>query len=171
MHHLKTSCLLLLLFCLSPAAATENNRFVYTPYKPQKVVFDFYFDEPAKINSALYWIRSYLNPLLEEPYSYVPEEMEIIVIIHGTEIVTTVKKNRHKYKDTVARMKYYADFGVKYKVCGLVMDEYGYKPADFLDFVEVVPSAITELAHWQSLGYAVIRPTILQKKSAIEDIR
>ena len=32
-------------------------QFSQTPYEPQKVVFDFYFNEPQAINSALYWVR------------------------------------------------------------------------------------------------------------------
>ena len=40
-------------------AETRGGRWVQTPYQAQKVLFDFYFDEPEKINSALYWIRSH----------------------------------------------------------------------------------------------------------------
>ncbi len=151
--------------------ADEKAQFVNTPYPPQKVVFDFYFDDPQKINSALHWVRSLLNPLMEEPYGYTPEEIDIKVIIHGTEIVTLAKKNYKKYREAVERMRYYAAFGVQFKACGLVMDEYGYNVKDFYNFVEVVPSAITELAHWQMKGYGLISPTILQKKQAIKDIR
>lgn len=153
------------------AHASETGTYVNTPYSPQKVVFDFYFDEPQKINSGLYWIRSLLNPLMEEPYGYSPEELDIKVIIHGTEIVTLAKKNYKKYQEAVQRMRYYAGFGVQFKVCGLVMDEYGYSVKDFYDFVEVVPSAISELAHWQMKGYGLITPSIMQKKHAIKDIR
>ena len=153
------------------AQAGETGRFVNTPYPPQKVVFDFYFDEPQKIDSALHWLRSFLNPLMEEPYAYTPEELDIKVVIHGTEIVTLAKKNYKKYREAVERMRYYAGFGVQFKACGLVMDEYGYSVKDFYDFVEVVPSAITELAHWQMKGYGLISPTIMQKKQAIKDIR
>lgn len=172
MHPLKQQfTAVLLLFCLMPPVMADKGRYTYTPYSEQKVVFDFYFADPQEINSSLYWIRSLLNPLMAEPYGFAPEEIDIKVIIHGTEIVTLVKKNKPKYKDAVARMEYYAAFGVQFKVCGLVMDEYGYKPEDFHSFVEVVPSAITELTHWQMKGYGVIRPTILLKKKAIEEIR
>lgn len=39
------------------------------------------------------------------------------------------------------------------------------------DFVELVPSAITELAHWQLKGYALIKPEVMDKKLSIEEIR
>jgi intracellular sulfur oxidation DsrE/DsrF family protein len=144
---------------------------VQTPYAEPKVVYDFYFDEPAKINSALYWIRSLMNPLGEDPYNYAPEFMDIVVVIHGTEIVTVVNKNYEKYKDAVERMRYYAQLGVNFRVCGLAAFDYGYIDKDFYEFIEIAPSAITELSHCQQQGYSLITPVIMDKKHAIEDIR
>jgi intracellular sulfur oxidation DsrE/DsrF family protein len=135
------------------------------------VVFDFYFDDPQKINSALYWIRSLMNPLSESPYDMAPEMMDIKVIIHGTEIVTVARHNYEKYQDAVERMRYYAALGVEFRVCGLAAQDYDYTLADFYEFVKVTPSAITELAHWQSQGYAVIAPEIMDKKYSIQEIR
>ncbi len=162
-------CALALL--LAPAAALAEARTVETPYEEPKVVFDFYFDDPQKVGSALYWIRSLMQPLLEDPYGYAPEFMDIKVVIHGTEIVTLAKKNYAKYKDAVERMKYYASLGVQFKACGLAAHDYDYTAADFYDFVELVPSAITELAHWQQQGYALIAPNIQEKRFSIEEIR
>jgi hypothetical protein len=39
------------------------------------------------------------------------------------------------------------------------------------DFVEVTPSAITELMHWQNQGYALITPQVHEKKFSIDNIR
>ncbi len=160
----------LALLAASAITRAEGTR-VQTPYGEQKVLFDFYFDDPAKIDSALYWIRSLLNPLMAEPYGYAPESLNLIVLIHGTEIVATVKHNYERYGEAVERMRYYADLGVKFRVCGLAAEDFGYKLDDFYDFIEVAPSAITELAHWQLQGYALIRPEIMEKKFAIEEIR
>ena len=156
---------------LLPASASAEAKLVQTPYEEQKVVFDFYFDDPRKIDSALYWVRSLMNPLMDEPYNFAPEFLDLIVLIHGTEIVTTVKHNYEKYKDAVERMKYYAALGVKFRVCGLAAGDYGYRPSDFHDFIELAPSAITELAHWQMKGYALIKPEVLPKRFTIEEIR
>jgi hypothetical protein len=49
--------------------------------------------------------------------------------------------------------------------------DYDYSIDDFDEFIEVVPSAITELSHWQQQGYSLITPTVLKKKHAIEEIR
>ena len=161
---------LVALVLVSPGAL-EAAKVEQTPYTEQKVVFDFYFDEPQKIASALYWIRSLMKPLLEEPYGYAPEFLDLIVVVHGTEIVTLAKHNYEKYKDVVDRMKYYAALGVDFRVCGLAAEDYGYRAQDLQDFVKLVPSAMAEIAHWQLQGYALIKPEILPKKYAIEDIR
>jgi intracellular sulfur oxidation DsrE/DsrF family protein len=164
--------LLFSMFLLAPLAQADSAaEFVQTPYGEPKVVFDFYFDDPQKINSALYWIRALMNPLGESPYELAPELMDIKVIIHGTEIVTVAKHNYKKYQDAVERMRYYAALGVEFRVCGLAAQDYDYTPADFYEFVKVTPSAIAELVHWQNEGYAVITPDIKEKKYSIEEIR
>lgn len=143
-----------------------------TPYADeQKVVFDFFLDDPAKTASALYWLRAYINPLLEEPYGFAPELMDIKVIIHGTEIVTVASKNYEKYRDIVERMKYYHALGVEFRVCALAAQDYDYSIDDFQDFILMTPSAITELGHWQQQGYALIRPIIYTRTHTIEEIR
>jgi len=134
-------------------------------------LFEFYFDDPRKIGSALFWVRALIHPLMEAPYGYTPEDLSLVVVIHGTEIVTVAKKNEAKYQEAVDRMRYYADLGVKFKVCGLAAEDYGYALKDFQDFIHVVPNAITELAHWQQQGYALILPQVMEKKIDIESIR
>lgn len=163
--------LLVFVFVSQSAFAEPGAVLVQTPYTEQKVVFDFYFDDPEKINTALYWIRSLMNPLMDTPYEMAPEFMDIKVIIHGTEIVTVAKKNYGKYKDAVDRMRYYESLGVEFRVCGLAADDYGYRLEDFQDFIKLTPSAITELAHWQLQGYALITPQVMTKKLSIEEIR
>ena len=170
--------LLWILLCsgLLPIAAVaaddeQHATFIATPYTEQKVVFDFYLDDPAKINAALYWIRSLMNPLTEEPYGLAPEMLDLKVIVHGTEIVTLARKNYERYSDAVERMRYYASLGVSFKVCALAAHDYDYSVEDFYDFVEVVPSAITELAHWQLQGYALITPQVPIRTKTIDEIR
>ena len=164
-----TLLMLLWLGVVTPVHAA--GRGVATPYAPAKVVFEFYLDDPQKIGSALYWVRSLINPLLDAPYNYSPEDLKVVVVIHGTEIVTVATKNETKYQEVVERMRYYADLGVSFKVCGQAAEDYGYTVQDFQDFIEVVPNAIPELAHWQQQGYALITPQILDKKINIESIR
>jgi intracellular sulfur oxidation DsrE/DsrF family protein len=161
----------LLLIFLIPSPLPAAGTPVQTPYTEPKVVFDFFLAEPGHIHSALFWIRALMNPLMDDPYNYAPDFMDIVVVIHGTEIVTTVKHNYEKYRNAVERMRYFAELGVKFKVCGLAAQDYGYQVKDFQEFIELVPSAITELAHWQLKGYAVITPQVREKKFSIEEIR
>ncbi|WP_296755875.1 DsrE family protein [Thiobacillus sp.] len=169
MKSILVSLMLLWLGAIAPAQAA--GKWVATPYAPPKVMFEFYLDDPQKIGSALYWVRSLMNPLMEAPYNYSPEDMNIVVVIHGTEVVTVATKNEAKYQEAVDRMRYYADLGVSFKVCGQAAEDFGYAVADFQDFIEVVPNGIVELAHWQQQGYALIVPKILEKTIDIESIR
>jgi len=147
-------------------------EFIQTPYSDeQNVLFELFLDEPGKIHSALFWLRSYMNTLMEEPYAMAPEFINVIVLVHGTEIVTLAKKNYEKYHGAVERMRYYEQLGVEFRVCGAAAHDYGYTASDFYSFVKIVPSAMTELAHWQSEGYALIRPLVFEKKYSIEEIR
>ncbi|MBT9568136.1 MAG: DsrE family protein [Thiobacillus sp.] len=169
---MKAAPILLMCLCLGLASPVHAaGKSVTTPYAPAKVMFEFYLDDPQKIGSALYWVRSLMNPLFAAPYNYSPEDHKIVIVIHGTEIVTVAKKNEAKYQEAVDRMRYYADMGVSFKVCGQAAEDYGYAVKDFQDFIEVVPNAITELAHWQQQGYALIVPQVLDKKINIETIR
>ena len=146
-------------------------RFVQTPYEEPKVVFDIFLDRPEKMGPALFWLRAMMNPLTEAPYDLAPEFMDIKVVVHGMEIVTLAKKNYEKYRNVVERMRYYAALGVEFKACALAATDYGYTLNDFHEFVQVVPSAITELAHWQQKGYGLIVPQVLTKEISIEKIR
>ncbi len=169
MRRALTLLVLLILSVMSPALAA--GKWVATPYAPAKAVFEFYLDDPRKIGSALYWVRALMNPLLDAPYSYSPEDLTIVVVIHGNEIVTVAKRNEAKYQEAVDRMRYYANLGVSFKVCGQAAEDFGYAVKDFQEFIEVVPNAITELAHWQQQGYALIVPKVMEMRFDIESIR
>ena len=166
----RTVALLLSIACAT-LMAHASGKLIHPPYQDPKVVVEFYFDDQRHINSALYWVRAFMNPLTEPPYDLAPEFMDIVVVVHGTEIVTLAKKNYGRYKDAVERMRYYAALGVKFRVCGIAMEDYGSSADDLQDFVEVVPSAMTELVYWQQQGYGLLRPQILEKRFSIEDIR
>ncbi len=166
--------LIYLLFVFLSISFAEKARVVQTPYEaPFRAVVEFYFDEPEKIRPALEWVANIIHVLSKEPYEFIPgEDIDIVVVIHGTEITTLVKKNREKYRDIWERVEGLSMYGVKFKVCGMAAELiYGYKPEDFPEFVELVPSAITELLHWQQKGYPLLIPRIYERKRPIEEIR
>ncbi len=163
-------CLIYLLLFAAAGGARAGNT-VSTDYQDPKAVFEFFFADPRHIGNGLDWIRSFMNPLIDEPYNLAPEFIGIVVVIHGTEIVTLAKHNYEKYSDSVERMRYFASLGVQFKVCGLAAADYGYKPDDLHDFVDIVPSAMAEVAHWQRQGYGLVIPQIHEKRFSIEEIR
>jgi intracellular sulfur oxidation DsrE/DsrF family protein len=177
---MRIQVLLLVLAMASPVFATDPTvnpptrsgaQTTFPPYTEQKVVFDFYFDHPQKIGPAIQWVDGLMKPLISEPYSYLPEFLDIKVILHGTEVVALARKNYKTYQAAVERMRFLASLGVEFRVCATSLQEYAYRPEDMQEFLKIVPSAITDLAHWQLKGYAVIQPQILSKKFASEDIR
>ncbi|OZB35799.1 MAG: hypothetical protein B7X44_08550 [Halothiobacillus sp. 15-55-196] len=108
---------------------------------------------------------------MDSPYNEAPEMMNIVVVIHGTEIVTLAKKNYQKYKVAVDRMNYYHQLGVQFHICGLALHDFDYTPKDMQDFVKIVPSAFADLAGLQQEGYALITPRIFAKQLNTQDIR
>jgi intracellular sulfur oxidation DsrE/DsrF family protein len=169
MHRLPGILLVALLF--QPVAAQAEARFVHPPMNDPKVVFELYLDDPAKLASALYWIRSYMNPLIDEPYGLAPEFLNTVVVIHGTEIVALAKHNYGRYQQEVERLRYYAQLGVKVRVCALAAEDFGYAAQDLQDFVELAPSAMIDLVYWQQQGHALIKPEIMDKRFSVEEIR
>jgi intracellular sulfur oxidation DsrE/DsrF family protein len=161
--------LILIWLTLLPLSARAEAPVVNTPYAPPRVVYDIFLDHPAKLGAALYWLRSLILPLSEAPYEYNPETIK--VVLHGTELVAVARKNEVRYREEVARMRYYAELGIEFKVCALALQDYGYRPVDMQDFVQVVPSAMAELVHWQNQGYALLTPQVLEKRFALEEIR
>lgn len=164
---------LIILLALVPLRGMASSaEFINTPYaEEQKVVFDFYFDDPQKIDSALYWLKGLVDPLMAPPYNYAPDDINIKVVLHGTEVVTLAKHNYARYRRAVERMRYYADLGVEFRLCAIAAQDYGYQLADLQDFVQVVPSGLAELAHWQKQGYVLIAPRIQEKRYSIDEIR
>ena len=172
MRNLRVIFGLLTALLLPAQSFASSAEFVATPYADeQKIVFDFYFDEPQKINPALYWLKGLVDPLMAEPYNLSPDDINIKVILHGTEVVALAKHNYEQYKKAVQRMRYYAALGVEFRLCSITARDYDYVLKDLQDFVQLVPSGIAELAHWQSKGYVLITPKVQERHQTISEIR
>ncbi len=52
------------------------------------------------------------------------------------------KMGKERYLEVVQRMRYYASQGVKFKVYGLALQDFGYRLPDMQNFVEVATEAI-----------------------------
>lgn len=140
-------------------ALQAKGQLVETPYADeQKVVLQFFFNHPSKISVGIDWLRTYLNTLMNPPYGFAPEFMDIKVIMHGTEIVALTAQHQEEYRPIQERLQYYASLGVDIRICGSYAEFLGYKPEDFPDYVKIVPSGPNELVHWQQQGYALLIP-------------
>ena len=156
----------ILLFVLSLSFAQEGGKFVQTDYvRPFKAVVEFYFDHPEKIGPALGWVSNLVYVLSNPPYNFTQEDMDIIVIAHGRELPVFAKENREKYESIVERIESLSLYGVKFMVCAMAARQfYGYTEKDFYPFVTLVPSALTEIIHWQQKGYGLLIPQVLISK-------
>ena len=170
MHRL---LLALLLVAALPGKAVQaaGAEVEDTPYAAQAVVFEFFYNDPAHMAPALDWLRNLHTTLTSEPYGHAPDDLSIKVVVHGTEIVTLAQRNYRRYGPLVERMRYYAELGVEFRVCALTAEAYGYRPEELYEFVQVVPSAMAELAHWQARGHALLQPLVLEKRFSVDEIR
>ena len=153
------------------AAHIHAAELTYPKYTEQKVVYEFYFDHPQKIATALYWLKSHIITLTDEPYGFAIDDLDIKVVIHGTELVTLAKNNYAQYTDIVERMRYYSELGIDFRACASAAHDFGYQAEDLQEFIKLVSSAIVDLAHWQLQGYALIVPKVTDKKFTTEEIR
>lgn len=144
--------------------AQEHARSVYTEYKkPFKVVYELFLDHPEKLRPALGWISNVLFVLTNPPYNFSLDDVDIVVVSHGREVPVFARQNREQYRDMVERMESLSLYGVKFKVCKMAAEQvYGLSERDIYPFVELVPSAITEIIHWQMQGYALMIPQVFE---------
>ncbi|MFN7065234.1 MAG: DsrE family protein [Aquificaceae bacterium] len=158
--------ILSLLFLITFVFAQQQGKVIQTPYqKPFKVVFEFFFDHPEKLRPALGWISNVIYILTSPPYNFSLEDIDIVVVSHGRELPAFVTRNREKYEDIVERLESLSLYGVKFKVCRIAAEQiYGLSEKEFYPFVELVPSAITEIIHWQLQGYALMIPQVFEIK-------
>ncbi|MCS6998392.1 MAG: DsrE family protein [Aquificaceae bacterium] len=153
-----------LFLILSLLYAQPHGKVVQTPYqKPFKVVYELFLDHPEKLRPALGWISNLFFVLTNPPYNFSPDDLEVVVVSHGRELPVFVAKNRKEYGDIVERLESLSLYGVRFKVCRMAAEQvYGFSERDFYPFVELVPSAIVEIIHWQLQGYALMVPQVFE---------
>ena len=161
MSHKTLAFLAALWFASCAFSAQAGGTFLQTPYGSPKVVFEIYLDNPAKLGHAINWVRNMTHTLSRDPYTFDPKTLK--VVMHGVEIQATVKEFENNFPDTVEKMRALSEQGVEFKVCNYAREQYGYTFDDFQDFIQVVPSAIVEVAYWQNQGYALMTPQVFFK--------
>ena len=120
-----------------------------------KAVFDFNFEDPDGVNRALTPISFFIKTVQEYgPVSFEP--YDLIVVLHGSEVVAFARQNYHQYKDIVDRSASLAEAGVKFEICSVAAGALGFDVDDFHGFVDVVPLGTYALAYHQTQGYALL---------------
>lgn len=157
---------LLLLLSFSITFAHFDGKSAHPTYqKPFKVLFHIFLDKPEKFRPALGWISNVFQVLTNPPYEFSPEDIKIVVVSQGREIPFFTLKSRMEHPDVYERLESLSLYGVKFKVCRIAAEQlYGLSDRDFYPFVELVPSAIVEIAHWQQEGYALVIPMLFDRE-------
>ncbi len=157
---------ILFLFLVSLSLSSEHGKFVQTEYsRPFKAVVELFLESPEALGPALGWISNIVYVLSNPPYNYSSEDIDIVVVSHGRELPVFAMENRERYKEIVERVESLSMYGVKFMVCNMAARQlYGYTEKDFYPFVTLVPSALTEIIHWQQRGYGLLTPRILEIK-------
>lgn len=120
-----------------------------------KAVFDFNFEDPEGVKRALIPISFFIKTVQEYgPVSFDP--YDLIVVLHGSEVVAFARQNYHQYRDIVDRSARLAEAGVKFEVCSVAADALGFSVDDFHGFIDVVPLGTYALAYHQQQGYALL---------------
>lgn len=84
-------------------------------------------------------------------------DMPIAVISHGDEIFSLLWDKEEKYKEFHDKIRTLVmEDGIAFQVCGAFAALSGVDASEFADFVDVVPSAPTQISDYRFMGYKVI---------------
>ncbi|MTJ80500.1 MAG: hypothetical protein F8N37_05715 [Telmatospirillum sp.] len=147
-------CLSLIVTSAAMAGPEDPSSAEGTAYTaPQKVVFDAVYDNPGDMKAVLATVSAHIRALKEHGNPPV----EIVVVSHGNELNGLARANRTRFPDMYDAVRQVTGQGVRIHICGGAARLRGYGPADFYDFVTVVPVAPTDLAKLEGEGYAYVR--------------
>lgn len=83
--------------------------------------------------------------------------LPMAVVSHGDEIFSLTKANEAKYSEFHRRIRDLVQKDrINFQVCGAFAALSGVDESEFADFIEVVPSAPTQISDYRFMGYRVI---------------
>jgi intracellular sulfur oxidation DsrE/DsrF family protein len=142
------------------AGPDDPSKFDASPLGVQRAVYQFNFENPQDMEQGLGYLSNHIKALKAWGDF---EHSKLVVVAHGNELHMLSRLNRATYPDIYDELKALADQGVLFRVCRNAANFRGYKPEDFYDVVTVVPAAMTDLAKWQSQGYAYISGNVIER--------
>jgi intracellular sulfur oxidation DsrE/DsrF family protein len=84
-------------------------------------------------------------------------EVHLIILSHGDEIISLLAKNETKYRsfhENIQRL--ISTYNVDFQVCGAFAALSGIDQSEFADFVDVVPSAPSQIKDYRQMDYKIV---------------
>jgi|GEM_PF-1148290 len=84
-------------------------------------------------------------------------EVHLIILSHGDEIISLLEKNETKYRsfhENIQRL--ITTYDVDFQVCGAYAALSGIDQSEFANFVDVVPSAPSQIKDYRQLDYKIV---------------
>ena len=120
--------------------------------RPEGVVF-LVMDHDTE---AYEWVL----PRLERYVKIIRQEwpdLPLAVLSHGDEIFSLLAKNENEYPEFHRKVRHLVTSEkIDFQVCGAFAALSGVDESEFADFVEVVPSAPTQISDYRLMGYELV---------------
>jgi intracellular sulfur oxidation DsrE/DsrF family protein len=84
-------------------------------------------------------------------------QIHLVILSHGDEIISLLEKNEPEYRsfhDNIRRL--IATYDVDFQVCGAYAALSGIDESEFADFVDVVPSAPSQIKDYRQMDYKIV---------------
>ncbi|MEN8175649.1 MAG: hypothetical protein ABFS23_07790 [Pseudomonadota bacterium] len=130
----------------------DEVRHITQGARPPGVVFLIMEEDETAYEWVVPRLLRYVA-LLREPWPDLP----IAVISHGEEMFALLASNADVYASFHAAIRsLVTEQGVDFQLCGAYARDAGVDESEFVDFVEVVPSAPAQITDYRMLDYRVI---------------
>jgi intracellular sulfur oxidation DsrE/DsrF family protein len=105
---------------------------------------------------AYYWVLPRLERYVRMLHEKWPE-LPLAVLSHGEEIFSLLVKNESEYPSFHQRLRdLVSTHAIDVQVCGAYASMSGVDETEFADFVDVVPSAPSQVTDYRLMGYRVV---------------
>ena len=94
---------------------------------------------------------------LHEDHSSEWPDLPLAVLSHGDEIFSLLAENENEYPELHRKVRRLVTTEkIDFQVCGAFAALSGVGESEFADFVEVVPSAPTQISDYRLMGYELV---------------
>ena len=120
--------------------------------RPEGVVF-MVMDHDTE---AYEWVLPRLERYVKIIHQEWPD-LPLAVLSHGDEIFSLLVKNEQEYSEFHRRIRLLVENDkLDFQVCGAFAAMSGVDESEFVDFVDVVPSAPTQISDYRLMGYELV---------------